>query len=264
MADSLGLLTPDSPLGKIQQSINPSKAELGSKKLAEDFDDFLLLLTTQLKNQDPSEPLDTNEFTSQLVEFASVEQAVATNLNLEKLVASSNAAGIQQGLGYIGKSVEALGNKGVLSNGSAAFSYELPQDAFEVSVTILDTTGRAVFTGKGDTQAGKNLVLWDGVNSLTGQPMPDGTYQVVVKAKDFKQEDIEATTYTTGRVTAAEVDAEGNTILSVGSAKVKVGDVLAVREIPASVTIPAPERKTGTDNALSDKNTLTGLLDNIL
>ncbi len=235
-------------LNRIRQDTNPSQAELDGAKLADDFDDFLLLLTTQLKNQDPTEPLDTNEFTSQLVQFATVEQAVATNLNLEKLVNASAATGIQQGLGFIGKAIEAEGNKGVLSNGNAVFSYELPQNATSVNVSILDSTGRAVFSGAGDTSAGKNTVVWDGINNLTGQPMPDGTYQIAVNARNDKDEKIDAKTFTTGRVSAAQVDDQGNTILSVGTAKVKADDVIGVREIPEEVVISAPQQLVENNN----------------
>ncbi len=238
------IVTPDSPLGLLRSDLNPSQAEIDGAKLADDFDDFLLLLTTQLENQDPTEPLDTNEFTSQLVEFAGVEQAVATNLNLERLVAASSAAGIQQGLGYIGNVIEANGNRGVLSDGNAVFTYELPQDAFAVDVTILDSTGRAVFNGAGDTQAGKNTVVWDGISSLTGEPMPEGTYQIVVRARDFREEEIDVTTFTTGRVNSAEIDESGNTVLNVGSERIRVEDVLAVREVPAATTIAPPVANT--------------------
>jgi flagellar basal-body rod modification protein FlgD len=227
----------NTPLNKVKKETNPSQGELDGKKLADDFDDFLLLLTTQLQNQDPTEPLDTNEFTSQLVEFASVEQAVATNVNLEKLVSASAATGIQQGLGFIGKSIEAEGSSGVLAEGNATFIYELPQNAASVNVSILDSTGRAVFSGAGNKSAGKNTVVWDGINSLNGQTMADGTYQIVVNARNAKDEKIEAKTFTTGRVTSAEVDAEGTTFLNIGTAKVKADDVIAVREIPQSVKV---------------------------
>jgi flagellar basal-body rod modification protein FlgD len=214
-----------------------SKSELASKKLADDFDSFLLLLTTQLKNQDPTEPLDTNEFTQQLVMFAGVEQQIASNQNLEKLVSSAVNAGIQQGIGYIGKNIEANGDKGVLNDGRADFTYELPTKANKVEIAILDSTGRAVFSGNGATNAGKNVAVWDGKNSFTGEDMPDGTYQMVIKAKGFKDEDMEVKTFTTGKVTAVETDKDQNVVLSVGNQKVKLSDVISVREVPTTERI---------------------------
>ena len=226
--------TAASTLASTTQATNPSKSKLDGAKLAGDFDSFLKLLTTQLQNQDPTAPLDTNQFTNQLVLFSQVEQQLQTNKNLETLIGDSSSSGIQQGLGYIGKAVDAAGDKGVLTDKSAVFAYSLPQGAATVDVSILDGTGQAVFSGTGAKTAGKNLVVWDGINSFTGAAMPDGTYQIVVTAKDAKQEKIDATTYTTGRVTAAELDTDGSTILSIGDTKVAVKDVVAVRDIPDS------------------------------
>jgi flagellar basal-body rod modification protein FlgD len=243
-------------LGLTKQATNPAKSEIDGAKLADDFSSFLKLLTTQLQNQDPTEPLDTNEFTNQLVLFSGVEQQLATNKNLEKLVAASSTTGIQQGLGYIGKAIDAVGNKGVLVDKSAVFAYELPKNASTVDVSIVDATGRAVFSGTGSKQEGKNLVVWDGVNSFTQQAMADGTYQIVVNAKDFKNEKIEVKTYTTGRVTSTELDKDGNTVLNVGNAKIPVGDVLAVREIPTNVsTKPATTTTTTTPPATASSTT---------
>jgi flagellar basal-body rod modification protein FlgD len=249
-----------STLGLTKKDVNPPKSEIDGKKIASDFQSFLRLLTTQLQNQDPTEPLDTNEFTNQLVLFSGVEQQLATNTNLEKLVAAT-AGGIQQGLGYIGKAVDAPGNKGVLVDGNAVFAYELPADAEKVEVSILDSRGQVVFSGNGAKKAGKNLVVWDGVNSLNQKAMPEGTYQIAVKAKNFKDEDIEVTTLTTGRVTSAEGDKDGNTLLSIGSEKINVKDILTVREIPTNTVVkkdtPAATASTSSTPASTSTNTTT-------
>ncbi len=221
----------------VKQTENPARSEVGSKKLAADFDSFLLLLTTQLKNQDPTDPLDTNEFTQQLVSFAGVEQQIDANTNLEKLVAASVNAGVQQGLGYIGKTIEAVGDKGVLEGGKAYFSYDLPSEVLETKVSILDSAGKVVFSGTGSTAAGKSVAFWDGKNSFDGSQMKDGTYQIVVAAKGFQNEKVEAKTFTTGRVSGVETDKDKNVVLSVGAAKVKLIDVISVKEQPTSVVV---------------------------
>ncbi|MGB1540522.1 MAG: flagellar hook assembly protein FlgD, partial [Rickettsiales bacterium] len=89
-----------------------SKANQARSKLSGDFDTFLLLLTTQLQNQDPIEPLDTNEFTAQLVQFANVEQAIDTNSNLETMISMQQGTQINNAVNYIGNFVEAKGNSG--------------------------------------------------------------------------------------------------------------------------------------------------------
>jgi flagellar basal-body rod modification protein FlgD len=237
-----------SALDLTKKDINPPKTSIDGAKLADDFESFLKLLTTQLQNQDPTAPLDTNEFTNQLVLFSGVEQQLATNKNLEKLVAASTATGIQQGLGYIGKAIDAVGDKGVLVDKTAVFAYELPQNAATVDVSIVDSTGRAVFSGTGSKQTGKNLVVWDGVNSFTGKTMEPGTYQIVVNAKGFKDEKISVKTFTTGRVTSTELDANGNTVLNVGTEKVPVANVLTVREIPTTNNTKSDTATTTTES----------------
>lgn len=226
----------NSSLSSISQSSNPSKAETDRKKLADNFDDFLKMLTVQLKNQDPSEPMDTNAFTSQLVQFASVEQQLATNSNLEKLVAMGAGNGIQGGSQYIGKAVDAKGNAGFLVDGAAPFVYNLDTAAKEVKIAIQDADGNVVFSGSGPGNVGDNLVTWDGTNSLTGEAMEDGDYYLTVNATAYDGTKIEATTSTTGRVSAASTDEDGNVVLTVGNLLVPMSDIKAVREIPTSTT----------------------------
>ncbi|MBN66301.1 MAG: hypothetical protein CMM94_01885 [Rickettsiales bacterium] len=218
-------------LNNIRQETNPSKAEVGQQKLSDDFDNFMLLLTTQLKNQDPTEPLDVNQFTNQLVAFTGVEQQLATNANLEKLISMQEESPIEKGLGYIGKVVDAEGNAGLLQNGRASFAYSLDMPAEKVDVLITDASGRAVFSGNGTTFAGKNLVGWDGSNPYTGETEPNGLYFINVKARNALGEKVETKTYTTGTVTAAEVE-DGELLLTVGGSIVKASAVEAVRQKP--------------------------------
>lgn len=212
----------------------PTKATGDRQKLADDFDDFLLLLTTQLKNQDPTQPLDTNQFTQQLVMFSEVEQSVATNENLENLLGVFN--NLDSGVNYLGQTVEAKGNAGFLVNKNASFVYSLPAGAADVSVVISDADGRAVFSGKGPTTAGKNIVSWDGVNSFNSKQEPDGDYYINIVAKDSKGETIDSddvTTYTNGVVTSAQME-DGQLMLTIGNLKVPLSDVMSVR-LPSQV-----------------------------
>ncbi len=248
-----------SNLDLIKQSTNPatSKADQDRQKLADDFDDFLLLLTTQLQHQDPTEPLDTNQFTEQLVMFASVEQQIATNTNMEKLLELNQAQGVDSAVGYIGKLVEARGNSGFLTDGVAPFIYSLDRPAEKVSVVITDAAGRAVFSGNGSGNSGKNLVTWDGSNSFTGTQMQEGTYNLQVHATDFNGEEIEVTTFTTGRVSAVELN-EGELNLTVGGQLVPISEVLAIREVPEDFGGTNPDNsqgQSGDQNADSGEET---------
>lgn len=228
MADFLGAAD---VTNSIQQSINPSRAEVGQQQLAGDFQQFLSLLTTQLQNQDPTSPLDTNEFTNQLVLFASVEQQLASNLNLEELVnIQQNNGSIDASVNFIGRFIETTGNAGVLENGSAGFVYDLERSADEVDVSVLDSAGRVVFSGQGSSNVGKNVVVWDGINSNTGEPAAPGTYFISVAARDEQGLNIDATTFTTGRVTAVERNALGEITLEVGDLDISADDIISIRE----------------------------------
>jgi flagellar basal-body rod modification protein FlgD len=233
-------------LEKVKKESNPATSETARKSLSDNFDQFLLLLTTQLQNQDPTDPLDTNEFTSQLVQFSSVEQAVKTNTNLEKMLSLLQTSQLDTAVGYIGKAVEAKGNKGVLLGGQAEFAYDLPAGSTDVTVSLTDSNNRVVFSGPGSQKTGKNVIIWDGVNSFTNKDEPDGEYTLSVKAKDSKGDEIKnVTTYSSGRVTS--VDMQNGTIqLNIGTLKVKLDQVISIRE--AAPYLPAQTTANNTTN----------------
>lgn len=208
-----------------------SKTDQAQSALTKDFGSFLKLLTTQLQNQDPTQPLDTNQITQQIAQLSSVEQQIATNKNLEKLIAASSSGQINNVVGYIGKRVEAEGNKSSLVNGLASFVYSLDTEATSANVSISDTAGNVVYTGNGNIKAGHNEVFWDGLNSFTGQQMADGTYTISVTAKDSTGADVKVTTFTTGRVTAVDIK-DGQPVLEMGSLSLDLDKVLSIREDP--------------------------------
>ena len=111
------------------QPQNMSASGVASASLAENFNAFLTLLTTQLKNQDPTEPMNSQEFVGQLVQFSQVEQAIRSNQSLEKLIDLQNTSQISAALGYIGSQVEITSDIAALVNGKAEFSYTLPEKA---------------------------------------------------------------------------------------------------------------------------------------
>lgn len=240
-------------LDLIKQNTNPSKATTADQKLSDDFDNFLLLLTTQLQNQDPTEPLDTNQFTSQLIQFTVAEQTVATNKNLETLIEYQKSEQLNSAVQYIGRSVDAKGNAGELADGFGSFIYELDAPANSVSVVITDGAGRAVFSGQGPTATGKNRVIWDGINSFNGATEAEGTYFINVVAKDAKGETMTSRTFTTGVVSSAQMK-DGEMVLSVAGTDIKLSDVSAVRQATQFVTDEPDETDTGTDDEAAEED----------
>lgn len=221
----------------VSSSVLPTSSSTSSKtsaaasqdQLSSDFNFFLTMLTTQLKNQDPSAPLDTNQFTQQIAQYSSVQQSVITNQNLEKLIASNNQSAAATAVSYIGKEVESVGNTGVVSGGQGAFSYILPQAANSVTITIKNSAGQVVFSGAGQTNSGRNVAVWDGVNSTTGQQEPDGVYTVSIDAKDTAGKAITAETRAVAVVSGVETDTSGAVQLITANGDVAYDQVLAVR-----------------------------------
>src|ERR671913_1175337 len=155
----------------------------GRAAIAENFEAFLLLLTTQLKNQSPLDPLDTNQFTQQLVQFASVEQQLRSNATLSALLTTVKASTTSNAASFIGMQVTADGATSRLSNGSARWVLDAARNASQATITIRDKNGGVVATRTSALTAGAQTFTWDGKTS-TGTTAPDGDYTITVAALD--------------------------------------------------------------------------------
>lgn len=198
--------------------------------VGETFDQFLTLLTAQLRYQDPLSPMDSAEFTSQLVQFAMVEQAIRTNDQLEILIGMQKSDAAATALGYIGRTVEVPGDVLALENGRAEIAYVLDKNAGASAVTITDSAGRLVFTANGETTAGKHRFVWDGTTNA-GSEVADGAYRVSVGAVDLTGVPMTPTTFVLGRVTGVEIE-ESGAMLSLGALKVPLDKVTAIHQAP--------------------------------
>ena len=211
-------------VGILSASQNTINSAIG---LAPNFDDFLQLLTTQLQNQDPLEPLDATEFTTQLVQFASVEQQIGQNSRLDELLKVQSGSQAVGAVSFLDTIVEAFGDKSVLSNGEATYTYTLASEAEAVTITIRNESGTIVRTLNGEVGAGKHTLVWDGKNDQ-GVPQTDGTYSISVSARDADGKTIEAKTGTVGKVSGVTVK-DGVLVLDLGGITVKVTDVVSVK-----------------------------------
>jgi flagellar basal-body rod modification protein FlgD len=152
-------------------------------QLSGNFDTFLQLLTTQLQNQDPLSPMDSNQFTQQLVEFSQVEQQINTNTNLQTLITQGQSQSGAYATGYLGKVVSVSGGQGALTNGQAQWSYNLATAASSTVLSVTNASGQVVYSGAGQTTAGNNTFTWNG-QDLNGNQLPDGTYTLAVNASN--------------------------------------------------------------------------------
>ena len=215
--------------GQTQGTPTPQSSNIaGGQSLSDTFDNFLLLLTTQLQNQDPLDPLDSNEFTQQLVQFSGVEQQIKMNEKLDLMIAGQAFNEAAQAVGFLGKLVEAEGNQVDLSGGKAPIAYDLESEADKVEILLANSAGRTVRTISGTTAAGRNELVWDGLDE-NGAPVADGAYTIQVRATKADDTTVNAKTYTIGKVTGVET-IEGVLQLMVGNTPVRLENVQSFRE----------------------------------
>ena len=206
-----------------------SQAGKAASGLADNFETFLTLLTTQLKNQDPLEPLDSSEFTAQLVQFTSVEQSIATNKHLENLVSLSSTSSANAAVSYLGKEVTADSFTSHLSNGSTGWSFTLPQDSNETILTVTDKQGDVVFTDTHALSQGTHTYMWDGKNT-NGEKMPDGDYNLVVRTRNAAGGLDSRNAEVTGVVRAVTFE-NGIPVLEISGTKVRLEDVKSIIDL---------------------------------
>jgi flagellar basal-body rod modification protein FlgD len=172
--------------------------------LAGNFQTFLTLLTTQLQNQNPLDPLDTNQFTQQLVQFAGVEQQLKTNDQLTSLVALQQTAQSTQALGFVGKTAVVDGATTKLTNSAATWTLGVASNS-NVAITIANSTGQNVFSGTYPVTAGDNQAFtWDGKGN-DGTQWPDGKYTLTATAADASGNAVGVSTQIQGVVNSVDL-----------------------------------------------------------
>jgi len=200
----------------------------GLGSLATNYQTFLSLLTTQLKNQDPTSPLDTNQFTQQLTQMTGVEQQLLSNQLLQQLVNQNQGGGLTNAVGLIGKTVTSSGNTAVLTNGSASWNYNLPSTATSANVSIADSNNNVVWTGPATgLGAGAQTFTWNGQNQSGQKQANGGVYTLTITAKNATGGTITPTTSSQGVATAVQ-QVNGQTMVTVGSAQVPLTSITGV------------------------------------
>ena len=160
--------------------------------ITSNFTTFLQLLTTQLKNQNPLDPLDTNQFTQQLVEFAQVEQQMKSNDQLSSLVSLEKSAQASTALAYVGSTVVVDGSTSPLSNGSATWNLNVTKPS-TATITIKDATGQTAYTGNFGVNPGNQPFTWNGRGN-DGKVWPDGNYTLTATALDASGQSVAIST----------------------------------------------------------------------
>ncbi len=204
-----------------------NSSQNSSQKLASNMDTFLTLLVAQLKNQDPLSPMDSAEFTNQLVQYSEVEQSIAMNSNLEKLISMTSQNTATQALGYMGQTVQADSTYAPLQDGKAKFNYILESDAQTCMITISDSSGKVVAALPAEKSSGKHTMEWDGTDA-NGNKLDDGAYKITVTALSGGQTVNSAVTVF-GKVTGIANDGE-SVAIGMGDVVIDISQILAVHE----------------------------------
>ena len=221
MVDTASIASPivsgSSPVTSTNTSANAT--------LADNFQTFLTLLTTQLQNQNPLDPLDTNQFTQQLVQFAQVEQQLKSNDQLSTLVSLQQTAQSTQALNFVGATAVVDGSTTAMKNSSASWTINAPKPA-TATVLVKNSAGQTAFSGTYTVNAGNQTFQWDG-KGLDGTQWPDGNYTVSVNAVDASGQPVAISTQISGIVDSADLSKTPPT-LSIGGNPYAISQVKQV------------------------------------
>ncbi len=191
--------------------------------------EFLKLFTTQLRFQDPLNPLKSTEFTAQLAQFSSLEQLLNINKNLSGILTYQNSLNNALATNLIGRTVVVDGT-GIDYNGSdVTISYSLPESAAELKLNIYDQSGTLVRSvDLGSSESGDGSCTWDGRDN-NGNTVPEGTYTYEFQAKDGDGNTVEVSTNTESRVTGITFD-NGITYLELENGeRVSLGEIKEIK-----------------------------------
>ena len=211
----------------VNQTIFPSTESMLESDGTMGKQAFMNLLVTQLKYQDPLNPMENTEFVAQLSQFSSLEQLMNMNTNMETNMLLTQSLQNSMMTGLIDHNIRVLGNNTILSNSEdAAISYALYDDAL-VSIDIMDSSGTVVRTiTAGAQSAGINEYAWDGKDDQ-GQQLADGLYSYQINALDEAGQDVSVTTYTVGVVSGIKF-ANGSPTLLIGDLEVSPADIVEI------------------------------------
>jgi flagellar basal-body rod modification protein FlgD len=209
-------------------SSSSSSSTSSSQQLAGNFDEFLQLLTTQLQNQNPLDPMDANSFTQELVEFAGVEQQINMNTNMQTLISMQQTTEATSALQLVGSTVTVSGSTATLSNANntpATWSLTTSTPATG-TVTITSAAGTTAYTGTVSLNAGTQSYTWNG-RGTNGQTWPDGTYTLSITATGASGQSVSVTTQVQGTVSGVNTSANPPT-LTVNGQTVQISNITSI------------------------------------
>lgn len=203
-----------------------STTQTGTTDLGEDT--FLTLLTTQMQNQDPLEPMSNEDFVAQLAQFSSLEELQGISSGLESIYLLDASMNNAQMVNLIGQEVTAVGDSFAYSGeGSTELHYDAQGALSSGTVTITDADGTVVYTGDLGTAAeGEGSWTWDG-KTTSGEQAPAGTYTFAVTGSDASGNEVVVDELNVG--TVEEMSFESGTAQpTVNGVPIEIGDILRI------------------------------------
>lgn len=223
------------------------KTSAATTKAAETYNQFLLLLTTQLQNQDPLDPMESAEFTNQLVQFSQVEQAILGNEKLDTLLSQTNANQMGQSLGYIGKSVYYKGDTVYYDGDTLRIGYAIDGDSKTAAMRILDEDGQTIRTMEITPGNTSGSLEWDGKDDFGQEVSKDKVYSVRVDALSKTDEPIDTYTGVPADVTGVET-LDGVLFLALnGERRIEAATVLSISERGEAPDLTPDDTEGGDD-----------------
>lgn len=201
---------------------NANSAQVG---LSGNFNTFLTLLTTQLRNQSPLDPMNTDQFTQQLTQFSQVEQQIQSNSLLQQIVSGQSATAASAAIGLLGTSVVASGTAATLGANGAQWTLNSPSAA-NATITVKNANGQVVHTEQRVLGSGAQAYTWNGRDD-NGVVQAAGSYTIAITATNSANQPVTVSTAAQGRVTA--IDFSGHEpILTVGDQRIPLSQVTSV------------------------------------
>lgn len=199
-------------------------AAADGKKLADDFDDFLVLLTTQLQNQDPLDPMDSGEFTQQLVSFTGVEQQIQANQNLELLANLSRLQNLASSASYLGTDALTIRDVGDHNGTGIKWQYQNTAVTDQLTLEVRNSAGDLIYSESGETRLGTHEFNWDGRDE-SGNLVEDGNYSLEITAANSDGDELSPNIFVQETITA--VDTSGfEPVFTVGPNEVGQTEIL--------------------------------------
>lgn len=224
-----------SPTSSASSSTTATTASAPLTKIGADFNLFLKMLTSQVQNQDPLDPLDASEYTKQLIQFSQVEQSIQQTATLKDIMAGQSQQTMAQAASFIGLegrfSTQTAGYDA--STGIASWGYTAERSAARMLATITDSSGKTVQTIDLGKTASIGRLNWDG-KTLDGTQAPSGPYSLSISAMDAAGNAVPVQVNALGTVRSIASDG-GQVVISAGGVNLPISSLIAVSAAQSAI-----------------------------